>query len=206
MSVFSLAELEAYWILAGGKPSAAPTAAAVAMAESHGNPNATNQNNNGTTDRGLWQINSIHGSLSTFDPLANAKAAVQISNNGTDWHPWTTFQHNKQQPYMAQATALLPHVEADIKGLTPPSNNGGLGIPGLDQAAGAITGALDTVSSAGRGLEAIVNFLTNPTYWLRIGEVIAGAVLIAMGLRAMTGASVPRLATAPYRSAKAAIT
>jgi hypothetical protein len=42
-------------------------------------------------ERGYWQINTNHGSLSTYDPLGNAKAAVIISANGTNWHPWTTF-------------------------------------------------------------------------------------------------------------------
>ena len=32
-----------------------------------------------------------YGSLSTYDPLGNAKAAVIISANGTNWHPLTTF-------------------------------------------------------------------------------------------------------------------
>ena len=42
-------------------------------------------------ERGYWQINTNHGSLSTYDPLGNARAAVIISANGTNWHPWTTF-------------------------------------------------------------------------------------------------------------------
>jgi hypothetical protein len=70
-------------------------AAAIAMAESGGNPNAVNgSNSNGSTDRGLWQINSIHGSQSTLDPLANARAAVGISKGGTDWRPWCTAWSN----------------------------------------------------------------------------------------------------------------
>ena len=60
------------------------------MAESGGDADATNNNSNGTTDRGLWQINSIHGSQSTTDPVANARAAVSISDNGTNWRPWCT--------------------------------------------------------------------------------------------------------------------
>ena len=84
--------LEALWEQAGGSPAAAFTAAEVAMAESSGQPGASNSNSNGTTDRGLWQINSIWGALSTYDPMGNARAAVQISHGGTDWTPWTT--HN----------------------------------------------------------------------------------------------------------------
>ena len=83
--------LEALWESAGGSPGAAFTAAEIAQAESSGRQYATNQNGNGTVDRGYWQINSIWGGLSTFDPAGNARAAVQISHNGTDWSPWVTY-------------------------------------------------------------------------------------------------------------------
>jgi hypothetical protein len=83
--------LEQLWEAEGGSPSAALTAASVAMAESSGQANATNVNTNGTTDRGYWQINSIWGPLSTYDAVGNARAAVQISHDGTDFSPWTTY-------------------------------------------------------------------------------------------------------------------
>lgn len=89
-------QLESLWEQAGGSPSAAFTAAEVAMAESSGREYATNSNTNGTTDRGYWQVNSTWGAESTFDPLRNAKAAVSISGNGTNWSPWVTFQNGMQ--------------------------------------------------------------------------------------------------------------
>ena len=49
------------------------------------------QVSNGTVDRGYWQINSIHGVLSTYDAAGNARAAVQLSGDGTDWSPWVTY-------------------------------------------------------------------------------------------------------------------
>jgi LysM repeat protein len=79
--------LEELWEQAGGSSGAAVTAASIAMAESSGQQFAT-----GTVgERGYWQINPNHGSLSTYDPLGNAKAAVIISDDGADWNPWTTF-------------------------------------------------------------------------------------------------------------------
>ena len=57
------------------------------MAESSGRQFAT-----GTVgERGYWQINPDHGSLSTYDPLGDARAAVIISGDGANWTPWTTF-------------------------------------------------------------------------------------------------------------------
>jgi hypothetical protein len=90
MTKYSYSQLKELWIQAGGNSVAAAMAAAIAMAESGGRSDATHTNANGTTDRGLWQINSIHGGQSTLDPLANAKAAVTISKNGTTWRPWCT--------------------------------------------------------------------------------------------------------------------
>jgi lysozyme-like protein len=88
----SCSGLEALWESAGGSPRAAFLAAEIAMAESSGRQYASLFNTNGTTDRGYWQINSIHGSLSTFGAHANARAAVLISSDGADWTPWTTYQ------------------------------------------------------------------------------------------------------------------
>jgi LysM repeat protein len=79
--------LEDLWEEAGGSSADAVMAAAIAMAESSGRQFATGP----FGERGYWQINPDHGSLSTYDPLGNATAAVIISGNGTDWHPWTTF-------------------------------------------------------------------------------------------------------------------
>jgi LysM repeat protein len=79
--------LEELWEQAGGSDAQAVTAASIAMAESSGQQYATGA----AGERGYWQINPDHGSLSTYDPLGNAKAAVVISDDGTNWTPWTTY-------------------------------------------------------------------------------------------------------------------
>jgi hypothetical protein len=93
--------LERLWEQAGGSPSAAFTAAEVAIAESGGQqdpPSNAGSNYNGKTDVGYWQINSgIWPSLATTDPIGNAKAAVQISHDGQDWSPWVTYQTGAYQ-------------------------------------------------------------------------------------------------------------
>jgi len=81
------AGLEELWEQAGGSDAQAVTAASIAMAESSGQQYATGA----AGERGYWQINPDHGSLSTYDPLGNAKAAVIISDDGTNWTPWTTY-------------------------------------------------------------------------------------------------------------------
>lgn len=96
---YTYAQLEALWIQAGGDRASAPVMAAIAMAESGGNPAAINTNTNGSTDRGLWQINSVHGSLSTFDPLANAQAAVKIKKT-QGLNAWVTYTSGKYRQFL----------------------------------------------------------------------------------------------------------
>jgi hypothetical protein len=80
--------LEALWEAAGGSPGDAFMAAEIAMAESGGRQYALSP----TQDVGYWQINLSHGSLATYDALGNARAAIDISDDGTNWSAWTTWR------------------------------------------------------------------------------------------------------------------
>ena len=97
---YSFSQLEALWISAGGSRASAPTAAAVALAESGGNPKIPNRQ--GVPAYGLWQINIASNAnpedllAQVLDPLGNAKAAVAISGNGTNWNPWYLHQRGIQ--------------------------------------------------------------------------------------------------------------
>jgi len=115
---YSFADLEQAWITAGGDPSKANIAAAIAMAESGGNPRSGELNNNPATGDysvGPWQVNYF-GSLggprtSQFGPssllesnlVADARAAVAISNNGQDFTPWTTYTHGTYEQYLTSS-------------------------------------------------------------------------------------------------------
>jgi hypothetical protein len=101
--VYGPSQLASLWVSAGGNPASADIAAAVAMAESGGRSSAENHNTNGSIDRGLWQINSVHGALSTFDVRGNAKAAVSISGNGRNWSPWVTYQTGAYRQFLGRA-------------------------------------------------------------------------------------------------------
>lgn len=85
-------------------------AIAVAMAESGGDPNAINTTNtNGSIDRGLWQINSVHKQFQTsrlFDPAYNAFAAFQISG-GSNWFPWASYTNGRYQKFLNQAQQAI---------------------------------------------------------------------------------------------------
>jgi Lysozyme like domain len=79
-----------YWIQAGGNPQAAQMAEAIADASSGLNPNTKITNPDGSIVVGLWLIPQNGSPPGSTDPLANARAAVQLSNNGTNWSQWCT--------------------------------------------------------------------------------------------------------------------
>lgn len=73
------------------------TAAAIAMAESGGNPDAVGDLviTPPLGSIGLWQINAAahpqYDPTSLHDPNTNAAAALTISSGGTNFNPWSTY-------------------------------------------------------------------------------------------------------------------
>ena len=86
-NLYNCGSLEKLWDAEGGNRNADFIAAEIAMAESGGNPDAISP----TDDYGLWQINASHGAEASLDPVVNARAAIAISDDGTDWAAWTTY-------------------------------------------------------------------------------------------------------------------
>lgn len=90
----SIADLQALALSVGVPPAEVPTAAAIAMAESSGNPRAVGDLNVGGS-YGLWQINRAahpqYDEQDLFDPTYNAKAMLAVSNGGSNWGPWSTW-------------------------------------------------------------------------------------------------------------------
>ena len=87
-------------------------ATAIAFAESSGNIHAVNHNHNGSTDYGLWQINSVHGMTRgyLFNVDNNANAMVDISTGGTKWSPWSTYTNGAYRKHMAASHAAFSNV------------------------------------------------------------------------------------------------
>lgn len=88
-------DLAQLWIRAGGPPQVAGTAAAIALAESSGRPDATNPNDNHglQTSWGLWQVSQgNHNPYPNWDiPLMNAQIAVAKYNAAGGFSPWGTY-------------------------------------------------------------------------------------------------------------------
>lgn len=86
------------------------TAAAIAMAESSGRPDAVGDLTRGVSI-GLWQINlrwhpEWKGREEELkDPDTNADAAFKISSGGTDWHFWSTYNDGTYRRFMPAPVA-----------------------------------------------------------------------------------------------------
>jgi len=102
--VMTLAELRALALQAGFPAEQLDVAAAIAMAESGGNPAAIGDQG---TSFGLWQIHvPSHPEYDSTQLLAaeyNARAALAISRQGSDWTPWSTYKpgpHGEPAAYL----------------------------------------------------------------------------------------------------------
>jgi hypothetical protein len=86
-------------------------ALSIAMAESSCNGSATNDNTNGSEDRGLWQINNAAwpnvSNTCAFQVQCNADAAWNISDKGTDWEPWSTYDSGVWENYVGDAKSAI---------------------------------------------------------------------------------------------------
>lgn len=96
-----------------GFDSQSGVAAAIAMAESGGNPQAHN-NTPPDDSYGLWQINmlgslgpnrrkrfKISSNTELFDPKVNARAAYTVySDAGFSFRPWTTYTRGTYKKYL----------------------------------------------------------------------------------------------------------
>src|SRR5690242_16936366 len=75
---FTYSDVEIAWKKLGGPANEAPIAAAIVMAESGGDPLQESHNSDGSVDRGLFQINSVHGDCSTTNTDKNIECAIKL--------------------------------------------------------------------------------------------------------------------------------
>ncbi len=107
---------------AGFSGGSALTIAAIAEAESNGDPSAINHNKNGTTDYGVLQINSSNlKSLGitpqqAMDPSTAFNAAYMLSKSGTNFHDWTTYNDDRYVFFKPDKHEWTPYDSTKIKG------------------------------------------------------------------------------------------
>lgn len=136
-------------------------ATAIAGAESGYNPTATNHNTNGSTDYGLWQINSVHADLlgghDWRDPAQNAWMAFQVWRQaGGSWMPWATYNSGAYKKYLPAGSTppaaggtpacQPPLAVAGTRSVTDPHTGVTIAVPIVAGPAGvAVNAALDQV-------------------------------------------------------------
>jgi hypothetical protein len=104
---------------AGFSEAQIPTMMAIAMAESSWNPSAVNDKNaNGSVDRGLFQINSVHQGNSwyptnPFDPLQSAIAAYNIYQS-QGLNAWTVYKTGDYAKFIP--STIPPAIKAAASG------------------------------------------------------------------------------------------
>jgi len=131
---------------AGLSSSAARIAAAIAMAESGGNPEAHNPKPPDDS-YGLWQINmlgrlgperraafGLSSNSELYDPATNAQAMFAISNGGARWTPWTTYTSGAYRRFLDSAVAAAPAGAPgpeSVANTVPAGGEGGLSLAGV---------------------------------------------------------------------------
>ena len=166
----SVAQIASTMRAAGWPEDAIPTGIAIVLAESGGNPRAVNTaNRNGSVDYGLFQINTVHGSLLSqgdkFNPVDNARMALKVYKQaGNSWKPWSTFNSGKYKDFNS-AVAGFGFLPIDAA---------------VDFARGAI-GAAQTVKQATTGVQQVMEVVTSPVLWMRVLLVILAIFLIIVG-------------------------
>lgn len=92
MARLSPNEIARTWLANGGARSVVVIATAVSVAESGGDTDAISPSN----DYGLWQINTVNfralgvNTVTVRDRDVNARCAIRLSGNGTNWKDWCT--------------------------------------------------------------------------------------------------------------------
>lgn len=191
------------------------TAVAVALAESGGDTTATNRNNNGTTDYGLWQINTVHGDLlksgNWQNPIDNAKMAMAVykKQGWTAWYaykplgggigPYAKFQGRAMlaagNPANIQNVDWYPDW---LPGPDTPSLPGPSDIPGISHILELLQKIWDAVQGLVSGTKTLVEFvgelgkgivwLADSDNWKRTGMFVGGMALFLIGIARMTNA------------------
>lgn len=152
------------------------TAVAVALAESSGRTDAVSPTG---CCHGLWQINvNVHPYTKTQmqDPAQNAAAAWKISNNGTNWKPWSAYTNGSYLLYMSKARTASRARTSNNSGTTPQQSGGDVLIDEL-------TGAVDGIQGITYPITATKEWLSDRNNIFRIVKVIAGGAIAILGLK-----------------------
>lgn len=216
MTNYTFAQLEGIWLQAaqGTKYNTqtwAALMAAIALAESSGNPNATNPTDNGgrQTSWGLWQIsNGTHATVSPSwnNPVTNAQLAIQKLNT-QGLGAWGTYDSGAYKKYLQGNVTPVSGVGAVVGGI-----GGAVGLPGSSgtTAGGVVQDVWSWIQDAVKGVAGVaaapfdigqaiaslatpfvtitekIDWLFHPSHWIRIIAFGGGVLFFGFGIWGMT--------------------
>lgn len=170
------------------------TAVAIAYRESRFNSDAVGDKDNpkkGCGSFGLWQINSCPGygagppryednPSALLDPVTNARAMAQLSQNGTNFQPWLTYRKGVDEDTISGYRQMARDAIAGIGGGGGPSVPLSAGGTSSPTDAGGVSGAVSTITDGGT--------------WLRIATFLGGAGVLLLAVYMFTGATAVKVA------------
>lgn len=173
----------------GLSESKAKVAAAIAMAESGGNPKSHNTDSStGDNSYGLWQINML-GTLGParraqfglksnddlFDPEVNARVMSEMSKQGQDFSPWSTYKRGNYKAYM----------DFTAKDLLNPWEFGSKVGARAAEGAGNVGDTYDALATGAKAVVKAGAWLSDTKNWVRVAYVTGGIVVVTIGLVAI---------------------
>ena len=179
MTTLSFSQLEALAGQAGFPPAMQPIMAAIALAESGGNPTALNPNDNGDTQSsyGLWQVSTgTHAPPSSqwYDPLTNAQLAYQKwQTQGLS--AWGTYNSGVYR-------AFLPAGTSTAVSSGPPTTQELAALSSSTTTASSVPNPLAPLQTALAPLTALTSFWNALNGWLsdplRVVKLVVGMALL----------------------------
>jgi len=190
--------------------------AAIAMAESGGNPNAVGdvalENATWGPSVGLTQVRTLKKQTGTGgdrdinkvlgDPIANLKAAYDISSHGTTFTPWSTYTSGAYKKYLgggstvsgavADKQASQLQAKRVLARATADANLYQNEVANPDSYEAAAKDLLKPISSVGD----LIGFLGNSDNWIRIAFIGVGLILVVIAASKMVS-SPQQTASAP---------
>lgn len=168
---------------AGWPESAIPMGVAVALAESGGNPRAINRSNrNGSSDHGLFQINTVHKKLLTtgdpYNPVDNARMALKVYRDaGSKWTPWSVFKSGSYRKFYTGKTDGNPKTAATAA--DPDSGNNDF-LDGVRDGTLGVAGGV--AQDVGGGILGSLGYIGDQAFWRRFGIGLLAILLIIIGV------------------------
>ncbi len=196
MTSYNFGQLSNIWTQSGGNSQVAPIMAAIALAESSGNPNALNTNDSygqgGTqTSAGLWQISN--GTSTVFDsnwsnPVVNGAAAVSKLNS-QGLRAWGTYQNGSYLKYLP-AQYQGEYLQNIINTYGTPSSGG---TPTTADAASYTTVSSASATTTAGGMAGALEQLDRVLNPNPGASTIAGALIDTSGIKVILGRGIVTL-------------